>query len=421
MSAEETIDSPPRAGSDRLARLLGRFCTRLAFGSLLMRFPHGGARLYRGRFPGPAGEISIRRPVRLLARLIARGEIGFAESYMEGDWESPDLVALLDALSLNEEHLGAGPKGLPGSRWLDRIVHRLRDNRRANSRRNIARHYDLGNDFYRLWLDSGMTYSAALFADRPEDRRGESLEAAQTRKYRRLLDDLDARPGEHILEIGCGWGGFAQAAAERGLLVTGVTLSREQLAFAQMRIAAAGLSDRVELKLQDYRDIRGQFDHAVSIEMLEAVGESYWPTYFQALRRLVRPGGRIAIQSITMNEDDFPRYRRSADFIQLYIFPGGMLPSPERLQAEAQAAGLKSVESRWYGADYAETLRRWRQRFRAADGEVSRLGYDDRFRRMWDYYLAYCEAGFDNGTVDLVQAVFRIPEDLPQVDPNKGK
>jgi cyclopropane-fatty-acyl-phospholipid synthase len=410
MSAEELIPSPPRAGSDRLARLLGRFCSQLAFGSLLLRFPDGGARLYRGRFPGPAGEMSIRRPLQLLVRLIARGEIGFAESYMEGDWETPDLVALLDALSLNEEHLGAGPKGLPGSRWLDRIVHRLRDNRRSNSRRNIARHYDLGNDFYRLWLDPGMTYSAALFRDRFEDWRSESLEAAQARKYARLLDDLHARPGDQVLEIGCGWGGFAQAAAERGLRVTGVTLSREQLAYARDRIAAAGLADRVELRLQDYRDIRGQFDHAVSIEMLEAVGESYWPTYFQALRRLVRPGGRISLQAIAMNEDDFPRYRRSADFIQLYIFPGGMLPSPERIQAEALAAGLQPVETRWFGAHYAETLRRWRQRFRAAEGEVRRLGYDGRFRRMWDYYLAYCEVGFDNGTVDLAQSVLRVPE-----------
>jgi cyclopropane-fatty-acyl-phospholipid synthase len=410
MSAEESIASPPRAGSDRLARLFGRFCSSLAFGSLLLRFPDGDARLYRGRFPGPAGELCIQRPLRFLLRLLARGEIGFAESYMAGDWESPDLVALLDALSLNEEHLGSGPKGLPGARWLDRIVHRLRDNRRGNSRRNIARHYDLGNDFYRLWLDPGMTYSSAVFAGRPEDWRGESLESAQTRKYGRLLDDLGARPGDHVLEIGCGWGGFAQAAAERGLRVTGVTLSREQLSFAQARIAAAGLSDLVEFKLQDYRDIRGQFDHAVSIEMLEAVGESYWPTYFQALRRLVRPGGRIAIQSITINEDDFARYRRSADFIQLYIFPGGMLPSPDRLQAQAQSAGLKPIATRWHGADYAETLRRWRQVFHAAEGEVRRLGYDARFRRMWDYYLAYCEAGFDNGTVDLVQAVFRVPD-----------
>lgn len=406
MSAEESIVSPPCVGSDALTRLFGRFCSRMAFGSLLLRFPNGNARLYRGRFAGPAGELSLRRPLRLLVRLIARGEIGFAESYMDGDWESPDLVALLATLSLNEEHLGGGPNGLPGFRWLDRLVHRLRDNHRRNSRRNIARHYDLGNAFYRLWLDPGMSYSSAVFAD----RRTESLEQAQNRKYQRLLDDLQASPGERVLEIGCGWGGFAEAAARRGLRVTGVTLSREQLAYAQARIAAAGLADRVELRLQDYRDIRGQFDHAVSIEMLEAVGEAYWPTYFQCLRRLVRPGGRIALQAITMNADDFPRYRRSADFIQLYIFPGGMLPSPERLQQEAEAAGLEPLETRWYGADYAETLRRWRHAFHRAEGEVRRLGYDTRFRRMWDYYLAYCEVGFDNATVDLAQAVLRVPE-----------
>ena len=408
MSAEETIDARPLTSRTRpagLSRLFAVLCRQLAFGSLLVRLPEGRADLYRGRFAGPTGEIVIARPLRLLLRLLTRGDIGFAESYMEGDWETPDLPGLLDVLQLNEEHLGAGPKGLRWSRRLDRLTHRLRDNRPGMSRRNIARHYDLGNDFYRLWLDPGMTYSAALFADRER----ESLETAQVRKYARLLDDLKAQPGQHLLEIGCGWGGLAQAAAQRGLRVTGVTLSREQLDYAQARIAAAGLSDRVDLRLQDYRDIRGQFDHCVSIEMLEAVGEAYWPTYFQALRRLVRPGGRISLQVITMNEDDFLRYRRSADFIQLYIFPGGMLPSPERLRAQADAAGLTPVEERWYGADYAETLRRWRRSFHDQAPAVAALGYDARFRRMWDYYLAYCEVGFDSGVTDLLQAVFEVP------------
>jgi len=408
MSAEETIDARPLTSRTRpagLSRLFAALCRQLAFGNLLVRLPGDRADLYRGRFAGPAGEIVIARPLRLLLRLLTRGDIGFAESYMDGDWETPDLPGLLDVLQLNEEHLGAGPKGLRWSRRLDRLTHRLRDNRPGMSRRNIARHYDLGNDFYRLWLDPGLTYSAALFADRER----ESLETAQVRKYARLLNDLDAQPGQHLLEIGCGWGGLAEAAARRGLRVTGVTLSREQLDYAQARIAAAGLSDRVELRLQDYRDIRGQFDHCVSIEMLEAVGEAYWPTYFQALRRLVRPGGRISLQVITMNEDDFLRYRRSADFIQLYIFPGGMLPSPERLRAQADAAGLTHLEERWYGADYAETLRRWRRAFHDQAPAVAALGYDARFRRMWDYYLAYCEVGFDSGVTDLLQAVFEVP------------
>lgn len=407
MSAEEVLDLAGGARSRRAAvwvRLYGGFFRRLAFGSLLVRLGEGDGRLFRGPLSGGAAELRIRRPLRLLLRLVTRGDVGFAEGYMEGDWETPDLPALLDLLHLNTEHL-AGSQGLSLSRWLDRLVHRLRDNHRGNSRRNIARHYDLGNDFYRLWLDPGMTYSSALFADRGR----EPLELAQVRKYERLLDWIDAAPGQTLLEIGCGWGGLAEAAARRGLKVTGVTLSTEQLSYARARIAKAGLGERVELRLQDYRDIRGQYDHAVSIEMLEAVGEAYWPTYFQALRRLVRPGGRIALQVITMHEDDFHKYRRSADFIQLYIFPGGMLPSPQRLDREARDAGLVSLESRRYGADYAETLRRWRQTFQAAAQEVDRLGYDARFRRMWDYYLAYCEVGFECGSVDLVQALYQVP------------
>lgn len=412
MSAQELFDLPEGTRSRRVAHwawLYGRFCRRLAFGSLLLRFGEGGARLFRGPFPGGCAELRIHRPLGLLARLVARGEIGFAEGYMAGDWGSPNLPALLDLLNLNAEHLDGAVEGSTWSRRLDRLVHRLRDNHRRNSRRNIARHYDLGNDFYRLWLDPGMTYSSAVF----EDPEREPLESAQARKYERLLDWLDARPGESVLEIGCGWGGFAEAAARRGLKVTGVTLSREQLAHAEARIAAAGLGDRVELRLQDYRDIRGRFDHAVSIEMLEAVGEDYWPTYFQALARLVRPGGRIAIQTITLHEDEFPRYRRCADFIQLYIFPGGMLPSPDRLESEVRAAGLIPLASRWHGSDYAETLRRWRRAFQAAERPVEALGYGARFRRMWDYYLAYCEAGFDSGTVDLAQVLLQVPEDSP--------
>ena len=413
MSAEELIDLPSETRSRRVALwawIFGRFCRRLAFGSLLLRFGTADARLYRGPFPGGSAELLIQRPLRLLLRILTRGEIGFAEAYMEQDWSTPDLPALLDVLNLNAEHLAGAVDGLTWSRRLDRLTHRLRDNDRRNSRRNIARHYDLGNDFYRLWLDPGMTYSSAVF----EDPVREPLEAAQTRKYERLLDWIDARPGESVLEIGCGWGGFAEAAARRGLKVTGVTLSAEQLDHAQARIAAAGLAEQVELRLQDYRDIEGRFDHAVSIEMLEAVGEDYWPTYFQTLRRLVCPGGRIAIQVITMHEDDFARYRRCADFIQLYIFPGGMLPSPDRLEAEVRAAGLIPLASRWHGSDYAETLRRWRRAFHAAEAPVERLGYGARFRRMWDYYLAYCEAGFESGSIDLAQVLLQVPEAGPE-------
>jgi cyclopropane-fatty-acyl-phospholipid synthase len=407
MSAEEWIDCPaPRRtlGSALWGRVFARICGRLAFGNLMIRLPDGSARLVRGRFGGDTAELRVHRPLRLVARLLTRGDIGFGEAYMEGHWSSPDLPALLAVLHLNAEHLGTGWEGTALSRWLDRHTHRRRDNHRVNSRRNIARHYDLGNDFYRLWLDPGMTYSAAVF-----DTPGVGLEQAQDRKYARLLDWLDARPGEHILEIGCGWGGLAEAAARRGLRVTGVTLSQAQLDYARARIERAGLGHLVELRLQDYRDIRGQFDHAVSIEMLEAVGEPYWPAYFAALRRLVRPGGRVAIQAITIHEDDFAHYQRTADFIQLYIFPGGMLPSPERLRAEIRDAGLRLREEDWRGGDYAETLRRWRAAFHRVEDAVAAQGYDPMFRRMWDYYLAYCEAGFDSGSIDLAQVCLEVP------------
>lgn len=405
MSAEELIEESVSRRLGWSSRLIAGFCRHLAFGQLVVRFPDGSAVLLRGRFPGASATLEIRSPLPLAARLLTRGEVGFGEAYVEGHWTTPDLAALLEVLYDNLEHLGAGPRGMRWSRLWDRLAHRLRDNHPVNSRRNIARHYDLGNDFYRCWLDPGMTYSAALFADPARD----SIEAAQERKYQRLLDGLNAAPGDHVLEIGCGWGGFAELAARRGLRVTGVTLSQEQLAYARRRLDRAGLAGLVELRLQDYREIGGHFDHAVSIEMMEAVGEAFWPTYYRTLRRLVRPGGRIALQVITINEDDFPIYRKQPDFVQLYIFPGGMLPTPERMVREAQDAGLRIRETAWFGDDYAQTLRRWRLAFRAAETEISRLGYDARFRRMWDYYLAYCETGFNTGCIDLTQTLLEVP------------
>ncbi len=405
MSAEEPLNAPAPGAPGWPARLIGGYCRDLAFGQLMVGFPGGQTALYRGRFEGGEGALEIHRPVMMAWKLLTRGEIGFGESYVEGHWDTPDLPALLEVLLDNEEHLDSGFRGTPWSRLLNRLAHLLRRNHRRNSRRNIAEHYDLGNAFYERWLDTSMTYSAALFADRDH----EPLETAQQRKYTRLLDALEARPGDHILEIGCGWGGFAEAAARRGLRVTGVTLSREQLDYARRRLAEAGLAERVELRLQDYRDIQGQFDHAVSIEMMEAVGETYWPIYYGALRRLVRPGGRIALQVITISEDIFPVYRRRPDFVQLYVFPGGMLPSPERMEQSARDAGLRPIQSHFFGDDYAETLRRWRRRFHAVAEEIDTLGYDLRFRRLWDYYLAYCETGFKTGSIDLVQTVLEVP------------
>jgi cyclopropane-fatty-acyl-phospholipid synthase len=409
MAAEELIeeltDETSRRRPGWASRLIARFCRDIAFGQLTVRFPDGSATVHRGRFPGASGTLNVVSPIKMAGRLLTRGEVGFGESYVDGHWTTPDLSGLLEVLYDNMEHLGAGPRGMRWSRLWDRFSHRLRENHPINSRRNIAHHYDLGNAFYRSWLDPSMTYSSGLFGD----RNREALESAQSRKYARLLDALGAKAGDHVLEVGCGWGGFAELAARRGLRVTGVTLSREQLAYAQARLGAAGLADLVDLRLQDYREIPGEFDHAVSIEMMEAVGEAFWPIYYQTLRRLVRPGGRIGLQVITINEDDFPIYRRQPDFVQLYIFPGGMLPTPTHLETLARDAGLRVRDTAWFGLDYAETLRRWRQRFHAVEAEIERLGYDQRFRRMWDYYLAYCEIGFETGCIDLAQVVLDVP------------
>ena len=344
-------------------------------------------------------QLLIKKPFRLLSRVVMRGDLGFAESYMAGEWDTNDLTALLKAIGANE----AGSRirqGLFSERMRERVRHALRTNSRQGSRRNIAYHYDLSNDFYARWLDPSMTYSSAIY-----DKPGLSLEAAQQRKYQRLLDALDAQPGDHILEIGCGWGGFAEEAARRGCRVTGVTLSREQLAYATDRIRRAGLDELVTLQFRDYRDIAEKYDHVVSIEMFEAVGERYWPLYFEKLRACLRPGGKAALQIITIDDRAYHYYRRRTDFIQRYIFPGGMLPPVHKLEQLAQDAGLEIEEKRFYGRDYATTLKQWHRAFDACRNEVTALGFDENFRRMWKYYLSYCEAGFLLGRIDLLQIV----------------
>jgi cyclopropane-fatty-acyl-phospholipid synthase len=370
---------------------------RLERGRLTVRW---GERTHQleGREAGPTAEIRILHPVRLARRLALAGEIGFAEAYMAGDWETPDPTALLLLLAQNEGVLATLGRGGPISRAAVWLRHRLNRNTRGGSRRNIAYHYDLGNDFYRLWLDPGMTYSSALYAQPEED-----LTQAQDNKYRRLLGLLDARPGQHVLEIGCGWGGFALMAARAGLRVTALTLSQEQLAHARAAAQQAGLADRIEVRLADYRTIDETFDHVVSIEMFEAVGEAYWDRYMETLVRCLRPGGRAAIQVITIDEAHFEGYRSRPDFIQRYIFPGGMLPTPERFEAAARAAGLAVTERSFHGADYGRTLAEWHRRFLEQEEGVAALGFDAGFRRMWRYYLAYCEAGFRDGRIDLMQ------------------
>jgi cyclopropane-fatty-acyl-phospholipid synthase len=402
---ELTHKRPRTAGIPfTVSALLGRL-SRIQLGSLDVEYAQGSLTL-TGVGMGPTGHIRLHRPGRLLARLAGRGDIGFAEGYMAGDWDTEDLAPLLWTLAENQASLGSVSNSSRLSRLVDRVLHARNANTRRGSRRNIAFHYDLGNDFYRLWLDEGMTYSAACFED-----SGQELSTAQDRKYQRLLQMVGARAGDHLLEIGCGWGGFTELAASQGMHVTGVTLSREQLAWARQRLDRAGLADRADLHLQDYRDIVGRFDHIVSVEMFEAVGEAYWPVYMQRISELLAPGGSAALQVIVISPPAFEQYRRRPDFIQRYIFPGGMLPSVPAFDQAAAAAGLRVVAREYGGLDYARTLGIWRERFHQHWPEIARLGYDERFRRMWDYYLAYCEAGFRTGRIDLMRVALRAERD----------
>lgn len=347
-------------------------------------------------------QLTIQRPLSLLSHLAFKGGNGLAESYLAGDWHSPDLFALMTLLAENETALQGNQAG-PGQ-WLDNLRHRFNANHQRQARRNIEAHYDLGNEFYGLWLDETWSYSAACF-ERPDD----SLADAQRRKYQIHLDDIGAQPGQTVLEIGCGWGGLALAAAARGIKMFGVTLSPAQLALARERVENAGVADQVHLELRDYRDLNGKFDHIVSIEMFEAVGEAYWPMFFQTLKRLLKPGGKISLQTITIDDSVFPSYRRQADFIQRYIFPGGMLPSVSVFERLAAEAGLTITGRRAFGADYARTLRHWQARFERHKPAVEALGFDDRFLRLWDFYLAYCHAGFTIGKVDVHSFVMTHP------------
>ncbi|MEW6591106.1 MAG: cyclopropane-fatty-acyl-phospholipid synthase family protein [Pseudomonadota bacterium] len=336
-------------------------------------------------------------------QVLAKGDIGFAEGYLAGDWHTPDLTALLSLLANNRAALDAAIYGRWWGRLYARLRHLLNANTRAGSRRNIASHYDLGNDFYALWLDPSMTYSSARF----DGDLSQPLEAAQARKYQRMLELAELPDGASLLEIGCGWGGFAEHAARRAQhRVRGLTLSREQLEYARDRIARAGLDDRCEFVYQDYREETGQYDGIVSIEMFEAVGEAYWPAYFATLKRSLKPGGRAVVQTILIDDALFERYRTGSDFIQQYVFPGGMLPSSRRFREEAARAGLVVTVQENLGLDYAETLRRWRHAFHAQIDAVRAQGFDARFLRLWHFYLAYCEAGFRAGSVDVAQ--FRL-------------
>ena len=385
-----------------LLRALLVILRRLEIGSLEVRMPDGGVYRAAGDKPGPDAQIAISNP-HFLRRLFREGHLGFGETYMDGWWTSPDLQALLDIVMLNNDGVGLSFPGAGLFRLRERLRHVFNANTRRGSRRNIAYHYDLGNDFYALWLDETMTYSSALFCGARE-----SLTDAQRNKYAAICNRIAPAPGDRVLEIGCGWGGFAEyAARERGLKVTGLTLSREQWDYARRRLFEAGLADRARIVLRDYREERGAYDAVASIEMIEAVGEKYWPVFFSTLRERLRPGGVAAVQAITIAERLFPQYRNSTDFVQRYIFPGGMLPSPAALREGAEAAGLEAIASASFPDSYSRTLRVWRRRFNARRERIAALGFDERFHRMWDFYLAASAAGFVSGTTDVVQIAYR--------------
>jgi len=387
----EPISDIPRFGF--LRRLLGR--TRA--GRLTLTLPGGRRFEVAGSAPGPHAVLQLHR-WRPLLRLMLEGDLGMALSYRDGDWDSPDLLALLEFGLANEAAWGSLIEGRGPARWLARLAHLARANTRRGSRHNIAFHYDLGNDFYREWLDDSMLYSSAIYDEDASD----TLESAQARRLDRIVAMLDVPEGAEVLEIGCGWGALAATLArERSARVTGVTLSTEQLAFARERAAAWGVADRMDLRLQDYRDVEGRFDRIVSIEMIEAVGEAYWSTYFDTLRDRLKPGGVAVLQAITIAEAQFESYRRGADFIQRCIFPGGMLPCPSVLRDQAERAGFVIEETHTFGSGYARTLAEWRRRFLAAWLRIESLGFDTAFRRLWTYYLCYCEAGFHAGRVDV--------------------
>ena len=378
--------------------------TKLQVGALTLRLPDGRAFHFDAPQPGPSAELVLNN-WRMPRRTLLGGTIGAAESYMDGDWDSPDVTALLSVFGLNDE-VG---QDLTSPNWLNNVIETVRhwwnENTPTGSRRNIAAHYDLGNSFYSLWLDNSMTYSSAIY-----EKGNHSLIQAQEDKYRSLAERAGMHESHQVLEIGCGWGGFAEYAAKHvGCKVTGLTISREQFDFARERMFREGLNEKVEIRFQDYRDEKGKYDSIASIEMFEAVGEKYWGTYFDRVADCLKSGGRAGLQIITIAERHFEQYRRRPDFIQRYIFPGGMLPPPSRLMQLGETSGLTLASERVFPLDYARTLAEWRHRFIDKWDEIRNLGFDHRFKRMWEFYLHYCEAGFRTGNIDVRQVFFAKP------------
>lgn len=383
----------------RAMRLVLMLMARIQIGDLEITLPDERVLKFTGQRPGPSGKLVMHND-RVARKFLIGGQLGFCESYLDGDWSSPDIATFFELILKNSDEIR---KTLLGKRWVrfvSYLVHTLKPNSKRGSRKNIYSHYDIGNDFYARWLDPSMTYSSAFFGG----DETLSLEDAQAKKYQKILDHLGAKSGDHILEIGCGWGGFAEYAASKGCKVTGITVSQAQYDYARERIQKAGFNDNVNINLQDYRDLEGQFDHIASIEMFEAVGEPYWPVYFDSLKKHLKPGGKACLQIITINDRDFPTYRKSADYIQRYIFPGGMLPSLEVLHNHTGRSNLEITDVFAFGPDYATTLALWNQRFQAQWPKIKSAQMDQRFKRLWEQYLCYCQAGFAAGKIDVIQA-----------------
>lgn len=377
-------------------RLAGMMVLRARRGTIRFDLPDGRRVLFDHGQKGPNAVVQVHN-FNFAKRAIAGGDVGFAESYMDQEWSTPDLTSVLEFFSENFEAAGQLAVGGAMVRFANMIRHVFNRNSKAGAKRNIEAHYDLGNEFYSLWLDPSMTYSSALF-----DSANQSLEQAQTAKYARIADEIGLTDSQSVLEIGCGWGGFAEYAAKhRGANVTCLTISPSQREWAMARMQRQGLSEKIEIRLEDYRDHKGKYDGIASIEMFEAVGESYWPSYFAKIAECLNENARAALQIITIQDDLFPRYRKRADFIQRYIFPGGMLPSEKALCEQFNAAGLRLEGKHYFGPDYAKTLRLWAKTFEDKWGQINALGFDERFRRMWRFYLSYCEAGFDNGRINV--------------------
>ncbi len=371
---------------------------KLNHGRIDFKLPDGRVFRVTGRAPGQAVEIEVYNP-DCFARLIREGDLGFSDAYLEGWWSASNLQAFMDIILDRNEDVFDGFPGMGVIRFYERMRHWMNRNTISQAKKNISYHYDLGNEFYSKWLDKTMTYSSALFKTGQED-----LSKAQIAKYASMVDQMGVKEGDHILEIGCGWGGFAEyAAGQRGLKVTGLTISQEQYDYAVDRIRNAGLQDQVEIVMRDYRDEEGVYDGIASIEMFEAVGEKYWSTYFETIRQRLKPGGSATLQIITINEERFEIYRKGIDFIQKYIFPGGMLPSPMALKQHISDAGLNYLGSIEFGESYSQTLRRWYETFNNKWDEIAPMGFDDRFQRMWNYYLTSCAAAFRSGNCDVTQ------------------